>query len=105
LPCSSPFEENCGEGFEGKTWEWTRVAKIPGEKIGELKVNVSCTLGHSHMAGREVLHMKVNDVIPLEQRPDDPVVICVEGIPKFKGHLGAFRQNKAVRIDERLNRG
>jgi flagellar motor switch protein FliM len=74
-------------------------------KIVELKANVSCSLGHSRITGRELLKMKVDDVLPLEQRPDDPVIVRVEGVPKFKGHLGAFRQNKAVRISERLNRG
>jgi flagellar motor switch protein FliM len=48
--------------------------------------------------------MKVDDVIPMEQQPEDPVVVSVEGIPKFTGHVGAFRQNKAVRVEGRLNR-
>ena len=100
-----PLREKLRGGFHsenlGVDERWRKYLE---KKMGELKVNVSCTLGHSRMAGREVLRMKVNDVIPLEQRPDDSVVICVEGIPKFKGHLGAFRRNKAIRIDERLNR-
>jgi len=100
-----PLRGKLRGGFQGENLGVDeRWRKYLEKKIGELKVNVSCTLGHSHMAGRDVLSMKVNDVIPLEQRPDDPVVICVEGIPKFTGHLGAFRQNKAIRVDERLNR-
>ena len=100
-----PLRDKLRGGFQGENLGVDeRWRKYLERKIGELKVNVSCTLGHSHMAGRDVLSMKVNDVIPLEQRPDDPVVICVEGIPKFTGHLGAFRQNKAIRVDERLNR-
>lgn len=100
-----PLREKLRGGFQGETLGVDeRWKKYLERRIGELKVNVSCTLGHSRMSGREVLRMKINDVLPLEQRPDDPVVICVEGIPKFKGHLGAFRQNKAVRVDEQLNR-
>jgi len=82
-----------------ETWK-----KYIEQKIGELKVSVSCTLGHSRLTGRDLLEMKVHDVISMEQRPDDPVVVCVEGVPKFTGHLGAFRQNKAIRVEGRLNR-
>ena len=99
-----PLREKLRGGFRGETLgvdeKWRKYLE---KKIGELKVNVSCTLGHTHMAGREVLRMKVNDVIALEQGPDDPVVICVEGVPKYRGRLGAFHQSKAVRVDERYN--
>jgi flagellar motor switch protein FliM len=46
----------------------------------------------------------VDDVIQMEQQPDDPVVVSVEGVPKFTGHVGALRQNKAIRVERRLDR-
>ena len=92
-------------GFRGETLGVDETWKKSLEqKIGELKVGVSCTFGHSRITGRDLLEMKVNDVIPLEQRPEDPVVVCVEGVPKFTGHLGTFRQNKAIRVEGRLTR-
>jgi flagellar motor switch protein FliM len=100
-----PIRGKLRGGFKGESMgvdeRWRQYLE---KKIFDLKVNVSCTLGHSHITGRHLLGMKVNEVLPLEQGPDDPVVICVEGVPKFKGHLGALRQNKAIRVDERLNR-
>lgn len=92
-------------GFRGdalgvdETWK-----KSLEQKIRELKVIVSCTFGHSQIRGRDLLEIKVGDVIPMEQHPEDPVVVCVEGIPKFAGYVGAFRQNKAVRVEGRLSR-
>ncbi len=92
-------------GFRGETLgvdeKWKKYIE---HKIAELKVSVSCTLGRSRITGRELLEMKVDDVIPMDQRPDDPVTVFVEGVPKFTGHLGAFRQNKAIRVEGRLNR-
>jgi flagellar motor switch protein FliM len=92
-------------GFRGdalgvdETWK-----KSLEQRISDLKVSVSCTFGHSQITGRDLLEMKVGDVIPMEQQPEDPVVVCVEGIPKFIGYVGAFRQNKAIRVEGRLNR-
>lgn len=82
-----------------ETWR-----KALEKKIGEMKVSISCSFGHSRITGRDLLKMKVNDVIVLDQRPDDPVLVRVEGIPKFTGHPGAFRQSKAIRIHERVSR-
>jgi flagellar motor switch protein FliM len=100
-----PLRGKLQGGFRGETLgvdeTWRKSLE---KKMGELKVNVSCTFGHSSITGRELLTMKVNDVIALDQSPDDSVIVRVEGIPKFAGHLGAFRQNKAIRINGRLNR-
>lgn len=74
------------------------------KKILEMKLNVSCSFGHSQITGRSLLEMKVDDVLPLEQGPDDPVIVRVEGVPKFTGYLGAVRQNKAIRVDGKLRR-
>lgn len=83
-----------------ETWK-----KYLEQRICEVKVGVSCTLGRSWITGRELLRMKVDDVIPMEQRPDDPVIVRVEGVPKFTGYLGAFRQNKAIRVEGKLVTG
>lgn len=100
-----PLRGRLQGGFRGETLgvdeKWKKYIE---QKIGELKVSVSCTFGQSRITGRDLLKMKLHDVIPLEQRPDDPVVVRVEGVPKFTGHLGAFRQNKAIRVEGRLNR-
>ena len=73
-------------------------------RIRELHVGLGCSLGTARMTGKDVLAMKVNDVVLLNQKVSDPIVISVEGIPKFKGHPGAYHNKKAVRIEERLNK-
>jgi flagellar motor switch protein FliM len=73
-------------------------------RIGELHVGLGCSLGAARITGKDLLAMKVNDVLLLNQKVSDPIVISVEGIPKFKGHLGAYHNKKAVRIEERLNK-
>jgi len=73
-------------------------------RIRGLHVVLGCSLGTARITGKDLLEMKVNDVVLLNQKVSDPVVISVEGVPKFKGHPGAYHNKKAVRIEESLNR-
>jgi flagellar motor switch protein FliM len=74
------------------------------EKIRQLKINMNCTLGMTRIRGRDLLEMKVNDVIQLDQRTNDPIIVSVEGIPKFMGYPGTYNKRRAVRIEERVRR-
>ena len=78
---------------------WQRYIE---KKIGELTVNLSCTLGMAKISSRELLEMKVDDVIELDKRVGDSILVNVEGIPKFKGHPGSSNNNKAIRITDIL---
>ncbi len=74
------------------------------ERIREADVNLSCTLGKAQIRGKELLEMKVDDVIPLDQRIGDSIVVRVEGIGKFKGFPGCCNNKQAIRISERLHK-
>lgn len=101
-----PIREKLRHRFHGETLEvdqaWTRHVE---EKIKEMTIGLSCTLGTAKITGRELLEMKVNDVIQLDQKVSDPIIVSVEGIPKFKGYPGTSNKKKAIRIEERVSRG
>jgi flagellar motor switch protein FliM len=59
-------------------------------------------MGMAKINGSDLLNMKVNDVIMLDQNLGNSVVINVENIPKFKGFPGACNKKKAVKIIDRL---
>jgi len=75
-----------------------------GKKIGETTVNLNCILGTSKISARELLHMKVNDVILLDHKIAGSMLVKVEGIPKFRGYPGSHNNNKAIRITERFHK-
>ncbi|MDY7038422.1 MAG: FliM/FliN family flagellar motor C-terminal domain-containing protein, partial [Thermodesulfobacteriota bacterium] len=79
---------------------WKRYIE---KKIGELAVNLSCTLGMAKISSREILEMKVDDVIELDKRVGETILVNVEGIPKFRGYPGSSNNNKAIRITDILN--
>lgn len=72
------------------------------ERILETMVELSCTMGMAKINGAELLGMKVDDVIMLEQKSGNSVIVNVENIPKFKGYPGACNKLKAVKIIDRL---
>ena len=74
------------------------------EKIKKMTINLSCTLGRTKITGKELLEMKVDDVIELDQKTSDPIIVSVEGIPKFNGYPGTYSNKKAIRISERVSR-
>jgi flagellar motor switch protein FliM len=75
-----------------------------GKKVRETMVNLNCILGTSKVSARELMGMKVNDVILLDHKIADSMLVKVEGIPKFKGYPGSYGSKKAIRITERLQK-
>jgi len=63
---------------------------------------LSCTMGMAKINGSDLLSMKVDDVIMLDQKSGNSVIVNVENIPKFKGYPGACNKKKAVKIIDRL---
>jgi len=75
-----------------------------GNKIGETTVNLNCILGTSKISARQLLEMKVNDVILLDHKISGSTLVNIEGIPKFRGYPGSHNNNKAIRIADRFDK-
>ena len=94
-----PIREKLKGKFRREKREVDQVwKKYLEEKIGALTVDVSCTLGKTKITGRQLLDMKVEDIIELDQKPTDPITVNVEGLPKFRGYPGEYSKKKAVKI-------
>jgi flagellar motor switch protein FliM len=86
--------------------QWNvRRQKAPGgeaEKIYELMKMVPIRLAgemrDSRLTVDDLLKVSVGDVIELSERMDDPVFMCVAGIPKFLGRIVVQRGKKAFEI-------
>jgi len=77
----------------GKSW----ASQLQGQ-ISEIRLGVKAELGSCHLSVRDVLGLKPGDVITLERRRDEPVLVHVEALPKFYGVPGLARDGHAVRI-------
>ena len=100
-----PIRDKLKQRFQGERFEvdqkWTRYIR---GKVKELTINLSCTLGRADITGRELLAMKAGDIIHLDQKMSDPVIVNVEGVPKFTGYPGICNKRKAIKIKERVNK-
>ena len=71
-----------------------RVKKL----IMDAEIDVVAELGKSEKTISELINLKINDIIKLQNGPDDRVTLKVCGIPKYEGDPGIMKGNKAVEI-------
>ncbi len=66
--------------------------------IKETDVTIVSELGRTHQTVRDLLNLKVDDIIRLDKGPADPLSINVESVPKYKGFPGIVKGNRAVQL-------
>lgn len=74
-------------------WEQTMM-----EGLFDVEVNVSAELGSVEMNVRNLITLKVGDVIPLDKARPGEAVLKVEGVAKMRVMPGVYRGRKALRI-------
>ena len=67
----------------------------------DTRVNVAAELGKAVLTIRDILSLKVDDVVRLDTGPEDPIVVTVDEVPKFQGYPGVVKGNRAVEIHKR----
>lgn len=105
IPYSSikPIKEKLKNKFRSEKMVIDPIwKKYIQERIRETTVELSCTMGMAKINGADLLSMKVDDVIMLDQKFGNSVIVNVENIPKYKGYPGACNKKKAVKIIDRL---
>ncbi|MDE5602724.1 MAG: flagellar motor switch protein FliM [Helicobacter sp.] len=70
--------------------------------LGGAKVNVTAMLGETKLTIREILELKVNDIVRLDRPADDTVIINVDGREKFLASIGLHRYRKTIEIKEMI---
>lgn len=68
------------------------------EQIKRTTVEVEVILGKTRIDFKTLIDLKKGDIIGLQRRIDEDIDVLIEGNPKFKGKLGTFKGNYAVKI-------
>jgi flagellar motor switch protein FliM len=93
-----PLKEKLSESYlkdkEQDPKQSQRVKKL----IMDAEIDVVAELGKSEKTISELINLKINDIIRLQNGPDDKVILKVCGIPKYEGDPGIMKGNKAVEI-------
>jgi len=70
------------------------------QSLGPVPVEVKALLGDADLTVARLLNLKVGDIVRLDQDPEEPVTILVEGRPKLRGFPTIHRGNVAVRVED-----
>lgn len=75
------------------------------DRLMETPVDMSVTFGTTQMTGRQLLDLKVGDIMLLDEDEDDLLTARVQGILKFLGQPGFVKGNKAFQVtkEQELN--
>lgn len=66
--------------------------------LRDTPVSVVAELGRTDCTIRDLLDLKVNDVLKLTTGPEDFIRVHIENVPKFNGYPGILKGNRAVQI-------
>ena len=66
--------------------------------ITNAELEVSVFLAETQIRLSDLIHLQVGDILTTDHPTGFPMLVCIEGRPKFWGNPGDFKNHKAVRI-------
>ena len=72
--------------------------------LKDTQVNMVAELGKTVQTIGQILEMDVDEIVKIDTGPQDPVVLKVEGVPKFLGMPGVVKGNRAVQITDKIKK-
>jgi len=76
-----------------------------GKTLRASLVEVQVRLADTTIATQEVLGLRVGDIITTQKDVHSPLLVSVEGMPKFHARPGAYKGRKAILIDRPVEDG
>ena len=81
---------------QDKRWIGTMTRQL---KTAEVKL--TCNLGHATVTLRDIVNMRVGDVIPLDV--EDMVRAEIDGVPVLEGHYGVHNGQYAIKVERMIS--
>ncbi len=85
------------DDLEGKGW-----SEIITENLGSMPVTVMAQTGLLDLTVKQLIELKVGDIVPIDHDPNTNLNVLVEGIMKFSGTPGQHDHRRSVRITKTL---
>ncbi|MBR5486056.1 MAG: flagellar motor switch protein FliM [Oscillospiraceae bacterium] len=83
--------------------EATRKQIIFGELM-DSDLEIKAILDQSQLMLKDILQLQVSDVIPLNKKISNDIMITVDGLPWYNAKLGEVKLKKAVKLTEVVDR-
>lgn len=75
------------------------VAKI-GNRLKGAMVEICVELAGTSISARDLIELRVGDILTTEKDVGSPMTVRIEGVPKFRAKPGALKGRKAIQVDE-----
>ena len=72
--------------------------------LRDTNVNIIAELGKTVRTIGQILEMETDDIFKIDTGPQDPVILKVEGIPKYYGTPGVVKGNRAVQVTDQITK-
>lgn len=94
-----PIRQKLTTGFQSNRLEIdSHVIKRMESNIKKTQVDLTVQLAKGEITTRDALQLKIGDVVPLTTNPTEEAIIQVEQTPKYKGNVGSYRANRAIKF-------
>ena len=101
-----PIKQKLSTGFQVESDQtdkklWTAIIK---EQLLDTVVDIKVNLGETQIQLKDMMDLKVGDVIPLTQDSSGELDIQVEDVKKFKGYYGIHHGTVAVQVTRQIEK-
>lgn len=101
-----PIKQKLSTGFQVESDQtdkklWTSIIR---EQLLETDVDIKVNLGETEIKLKDLMGLKIGDVIPLTQDSSGELDVQVENIKKFKGYYGVHHGTVAMQITRRIEK-
>ena len=93
---------NAWTGYGSKKQATPQTIKRISKDVRNMKALVKVKLAESKMKMHEYINLRVGDVICTQKKADSPLMVSVEGIPKYWATPGKYKGYTAVEIGENI---
>ncbi len=101
-----PIKQKLSSGFQVEADQTDKRiwSKIISEQLKDVSVDIKVNLGESIFSIKDLMELKVGDILPLNQDASKEIDILVEGVKKFKGFYGTNHGSVAMKITEKISK-
>ncbi len=76
--------------------------QLVSDRIAEAPLEIVVELAETKITTADLLSLRVGDIIASEKDVQEPLLVSVEGVPKFEARPGQFKGRKAIEILQTL---
>ncbi len=101
-----PIRQKLSSGFQVESDQTDKKlwSSIINKQLIDTQVDILVELGSTELTLREIMELKVGDVIPLDQDASGELTVEVEDVGKYKSYYGVSHGNVAVQLTKVLDK-